>query len=144
MIPQDLLELMKSVGLFPTVLATTDGEGKPHLTFITWVHPIDEKTLRLALSSNAKSTKNMVQNGKACLMLIAQGKALSCYGTVRLIRDRLEEVKFPVSLFEMQVETVDNNLFPGGTTVGTIPFMHTGNLGSAGELDQLVLNALKS
>jgi len=76
-------------------------------------------------------------------MLIAQDKALACYGTASLLQDRIEEVKFPVSVFEIRINSVENNLFPGGTITGTIPFMHTGDLQKAGELDQLVLDALK-
>jgi hypothetical protein len=38
---------------------------------------------------------------------------------------------------------VEDVLFPGGTVVGTIPFMHTGDLQKAGELDELVLSALR-
>ncbi len=144
MLPKELMDLMRNLGVFPVVLATSDKEGNIHLTFITWVYPIDERTIRVALSSNAKSSKNMQQTGQACLMLIAQDKALACYGTASLIQDRIEEVKFPVSVFEIRINSVENNLFPGGTITGTIPFMHTGDLQKAGELDQLVLDALRS
>ncbi len=143
MLPKELVDLMQSLGVFPAVLATSDKEGNIHLTFITWVYPVDERTIRVALSSNAKSSKNMQQTGQASLMLIAQDKALACYGTASLIKDRIEEVKFPVSVFEIRINSVENNLFPGGTITGTIPFMHTGDLQRAGELDQLVLDALK-
>ncbi|MFN3265195.1 MAG: pyridoxamine 5'-phosphate oxidase family protein, partial [Aquificaceae bacterium] len=115
----------------------------PHLTFITWVYALDDKTIRIALSSNAKSSNNLLQNGKAVLMLIAPGKALSCYGRARIIKERIEEVKFPVSVFEIEIYNVENSLFPGGTITGTIPFMHTGDLQDAGELDQKVLDALR-
>ncbi|MEJ5339514.1 MAG: pyridoxamine 5'-phosphate oxidase family protein [Aquificaceae bacterium] len=144
MIPKELADLMRNLGVFPAVLATSDKEGNMHLTFITWMYPVDDRTLRVALSSNAKSAKNMLQTGQVCLMLIAQDKALACYGTASLLHERIEEVKFPVSVFEVKINSVENNLFPGGTITGTIPFMHTGDLQRAGELDQLVLDALKA
>ncbi len=143
MLPKDLADLMRDVGVFPAVLATTDKEGEVHLTFITWIYPVDDRTLRVAVSSNAKSAKNMLQTNAACLFLIAPGKALACYGDAQLVLERIEEVKFPVSVFEIKLNRVENNLFPGGTITGTIPFMHTGDLQKAGELDQLVLDALK-
>lgn len=144
MLPKELLELMQRVGVFPTVLTTVDKEGNPHLTFITWVYPTEDRTVRIALSSNAKSAKNILQTGKVGLMLIAQDKALACYGEAKLLKERIEEVKFPVSVFEVKLTSTENNLFPGGTITGTIPFMHTGDLQGAGELDQLVLEALKA
>ncbi|MEJ7554364.1 MAG: pyridoxamine 5'-phosphate oxidase family protein [Aquificaceae bacterium] len=144
MLPKELVDLMRNLGVFPVVLATSDKEGNIHMTFITWVYPIDERTIRIALSSNAKSAKNILQTGQVCLMLIAQDKALACYGNASLLIDRIEEVKFPVSVFEVKIQSVENNLFPGGTITGTIPFMHTGDLQKAGELDQLVLDALRS
>ncbi|MCS6957286.1 MAG: pyridoxamine 5'-phosphate oxidase family protein [Aquificaceae bacterium] len=144
MLPKDLVDLMRSVGVFPAILATADKEGIVHLTFITWVYPVDDKTIRIALSYNAKSAKNILQTGQVALMLVAQDKALACYGSASLIEERIEEVKFPVSVFEVKLSSVENNLFPGGTITGTIPFMHTGDLQRAGELDQLVLDALKT
>ncbi|MCS7170895.1 MAG: pyridoxamine 5'-phosphate oxidase family protein [Aquificaceae bacterium] len=144
MIPKDLFELMRKVGVFPAVLATADKDGNVHLTFVTWIYPIDEKTIRVALSSNAKSSKNLLQTGRACLMLMAQNTSLACCGKAALFQDRIEEVKFPVSVFEIRLESVEDALFPGGTITGTIPFMHTGDLQKAGELDQMVLEALRS
>ncbi|RMH01879.1 MAG: pyridoxamine 5'-phosphate oxidase [Aquificota bacterium] len=143
MIPQDLIDLMRDLGVFPCVLATKDKEGNVHLTFITWVYPLDDRTIRLAVSANSKSAKNMLQTGQACLMLFSPGRALACYGDASLVEERIEEVKFPVSVFELKVSNIENNLFPGGTITGTIPFMHTGDLEKAGELDQLVISALR-
>lgn len=144
MLSKDLVDLMRNVGVFPSVLATCDEEGNVHLTFITWVYPLDDRTLRVAVSANTRSARNMLQTGKVALMLIAQDRALSCYGTAHLLKERIEEVKFPVSVFEITLSSVENSLFPGGTITGTIPFMHTGDLRKAGELDQIVLEALRT
>jgi len=53
MLPKELIDFMRSVGVFPIVLTTTDKNGELHTTFITWVYPVDDKTL-LALYGNAK------------------------------------------------------------------------------------------
>lgn len=144
MIPSNVLELMRKVGLFPVVLATSDREGKPHITFITWVYPFDEKTIRLAVSSNSRSARNMLETRKASLMLFAQDTALACYGEATLLKENIEELKFPVSVFQINLSGVENNLFPGGTVTGAIPFMHTGDWEKAGELNMIVLDALKA
>jgi len=143
MLPKELIDFMRSVGVFPIVLTTTDKNGELHTTFTTWVYPVDDKTLRLALSSNAKSAKNMQETGKVAIMVFSANTALALYGNAKLLLERIEEVKFPVSVFEVSIQRVEDVLFPGGTVVGTIPFMHTGDLQMAGELDELVLSALR-
>lgn len=143
MLPADLVELMRSMGVFPAVLGTVNKDGEVHMTFITWVYPISEKVLRFALSSGSKSAKNLQERATACLMFFSLGKALACYGDVRMVIERIEDIKFPVSVFEMQINKVEDNLFPGGTVLGTIPFAHTGNLEKMVELDSLVIEAMK-
>jgi len=130
-------------GGFPIVLTTADKNGELHTTFITWVYPVDDKTLRLALSPNAKSAKNMQETGKVAIMVFSANTALALYGNAKLVLERIEEVKFPVSVFEVSIQRMEDVLLPGGTVVGTIPFMHTGDLQMAGELDELVLSALR-
>ncbi len=76
-------------------------------------------------------------------MVFSTNTALAIYGSAKLILERIEDVKFPVSVFEISIQKVEDVLFPGSTVVGTIPFMHTGNLQRAGELDELVLSALR-
>ncbi|MEZ0361333.1 MAG: pyridoxamine 5'-phosphate oxidase family protein [Hydrogenobacter sp.] len=143
MLPADLIDLIKSLGVFPVVLGTADTEGNVHLTFITWVYPINEKTLRIALSSGSKSAKNLQERGKACVMLFSPNKALTCYGNVRMVLERIEDVKFPVSVFELHIDKVEDNLFPGGTVTGIIPFAHTGNVEKMVELDSTVIEAMR-
>jgi len=143
MLPAEVVELMRNLGVFPVVLGTSDREGNIHLAFITWVYPISDRVLRFALSSNAKSSKNVQETGRVSIILFAPGKALSCYGSAKVVLDRIEEVKFPVSVFEMEIERVEDNLFPGATITGIIPFAHTGNLEKVSELDMLVIEAMK-
>ncbi|SHK26213.1 pyridoxamine 5'-phosphate oxidase family protein [Thermocrinis minervae] len=143
MLPKELFDLMRELSIFPAVLATVDAGGDMHQTFITWLYPIEQNLIRMALSSNSKSAQNMIQTQKASLFFFAPNTAIACYGSVRLVKERIESVKFPVNVFEMEVQKVENCLFPGGTVLGVVPFMHTGNLQKAAELDSLVLEALK-
>ncbi len=61
-----------------------------------------------------------------------------------MVLEKIDSVKFPVSVFEISVDRVENNLFPGATITGIIPFVHTGDLKKAVELDLAVLEALKA
>ncbi|SNZ16483.1 pyridoxamine 5'-phosphate oxidase family protein [Hydrogenobacter hydrogenophilus] len=144
MLPTELVDLMNKLGVFPCVLGTTDKEGNIHMTFITWVYPKSERILRFALSSDSKSAKNLKETKRACFMFFLPEKALACYGSVQMILESIEEIKFPVSVFEMHIDRVENSLFPGATITGIIPFAHTGDLEKMAELDGIVLEAMRS
>ncbi|HIP43311.1 MAG TPA: pyridoxamine 5'-phosphate oxidase [Aquifex aeolicus] len=144
MLPRDLINLMRDLNVFPVVISTVDNNGNIHITFITWVYPTDERTLRIAISSKAKTAENIRQTGKVALQIFAPDKALSCYGTAKEIREKIDDMPFPVSVFEMSIDTVENALFPGATITGIIPFAYTGNVLKMTELDTKVLNALKA
>jgi len=144
MLPRELIDLMRDLGVFPVVVGTVDGEGNQHMTFVTWIYPIDERTLRMAVSSKAKTSENIRQTGKVAVQIFAPDKCLTCYGTAKEILERIEGVPFDVSVFEMSIESVENSLFPGSTITGIIPFAHTGNVKKMVELDEAVLTALKN
>ncbi len=144
MLPRELIDLMRDLGVFPVVIGTVDDEGNQHMTFITWIYPSDERVLRLAISSGATSARNIRKTGKVAVQLFAPDKALTCYGTAREIAQKIEGVPFDVSVFEMSVERVENSLFPGSTITGIIPFAHTGKVYKMAELDEKVMSALRN
>ncbi|RUM48498.1 MAG: pyridoxamine 5'-phosphate oxidase [Hydrogenothermus sp.] len=135
-----LLNLMQN--LTPAVVATVN-EGKPYTTFITWLIAKDENTLRMAVSTNATTTNNIRQNPNVSIEVFGEGIASSIVGEAKVIKEEIENIPFPVAVIEVKVKEVINNLFPGATVKGTIPFEHTGNIEKAEELDSLVLKALK-
>ncbi len=143
MLPRELIDLMRDLGVFPVVIGTVDGEGNQHMTFITWIYPIDERTLRVAVSSKAKTAQNIRQTGKVAIQIFAPDKSLTCYGTGKEIIEKIEGIPFDVSVFEITIDTVENSLFPGSTITGVIPFAHTGNILKMVELDHKVMSALK-
>jgi len=44
----------------------------------------------------------------------------------------------------MEIDSVENSLFPGSTITGIIPFAHTGKVLKMVELDEKVMEALKN
>ncbi len=144
MLPRELIDLMRDLGVFPVVIGTVDGEGNQHMTFITWIYPLDERTLRFAVSSKAKTAENIRQTGKVAIQMFAPDKSLTCYGIAREVLEKIEGVPFDVSVFEMEIDTVENSLFPGSTITGVIPFAHTGKVLKMVELDEKVMSALRN
>lgn len=138
-IPSHTVEKIKD--LTPAVLATSK-ENKPYTTFITWLVALNEKTVRFALSTDSFSAVNLRENPYACIEIFGDGFALSLSGSVEQLKEKIDGISFPVSVFEFSVEKVVDNLFPGATVKGSIPFEHTGDLKKAEELDRVVLNAL--
>ncbi|NPB07827.1 MAG: pyridoxamine 5'-phosphate oxidase [Aquificae bacterium] len=143
MLPKEVINLMRNLNVFPVVLGSSDEEGNLHITFITWVYPLDERTLRIALSSDSKTAENLRKTGKVAIQIFAPGVALSCYGRASEVLSEVRDLPFRVSVFEVAVESVENSLFPGATVTGIIPFAHTGNVLKMTELDTKVLEALK-
>ena len=135
-----LLNLMQN--LTPAVVATVN-EGKPYTTFVTWLIAKDENTLRMAVSTNATTANNIRKNPNVSIEVFGEGIASSIVGEAKIIKEKIEGLSFPVAVIEIKVKEVKNNLFPGATVKGTIPFEHTGNIEKAEELDSLVLKALK-
>ncbi len=139
-LPDNLVKSMQE--LTPCVVATVE-ENKPYSTFISWLIAIDNETLRMAVSSDAKTTKNIKNNPNVSIEVFDKDTAVSISGVANIIQDEIPTLPFPVSVIEIKVQNVYDNLFPGGTITGKIPFTHTGNIEQAEELDNMVLEALK-
>ncbi len=138
-LPENVLNLLKN--LTPSVVATAK-ENKPYTTFITWLIAKDEKTIRFAVNKDSLTANNIKENPYVSIEVFGDGIACSISGSAKIIKDEIETIPFPVSVIEVNVENVVDNLFPGGTVTGEIPFKHTGDIEKAEGLDKKVLEAL--
>ena len=137
-------KLYKSMrGLTPIVFSTSNN-NKPYTTFITWAVAKDENTIRVAISTNSKTVENIKSNPNVCFEIFDKDTALSVSGTAKILTEKIEDIPFPVSVIEIKVEEITNNLFPGGNVTGKIPFEHTGDTQKAEELDNKVLKSLEA
>ena len=138
---KNLLDLLKD--LTPSVVATITPDNKPYTTFVSWLIAKDENTIRFAASTNSTTINNIKNNPSVAIEVFGPDIAASIQGSAQIIKENIEDISFPVSVVEVKVENVINNLFPGATVVGEIPFKHTGNIQKALELDNTVLKALR-
>jgi flavin reductase (DIM6/NTAB) family NADH-FMN oxidoreductase RutF len=129
--------------LTPVVIAT-ESDNKPYTTFISWAIAKDENTLRIAVSTNAKTTENIRKNKNVCIELFDKDLAVSISGEAQIIKEKIEGISFPVAVIEIKITEINDNLFPGATVTGKIPFTHTGNVEKAEALDKKVLEALRA
>ncbi len=136
-----LLEILKD--LTPCVVATAS-DNKPYTTFISWLIAKDEETIRFAVSKNSLTYENVKGNPNVSIEVFGKDTAVSISGKASIIKEEIEDIPFPVSVIEVKVQNVVDNLFPGGTVEGGIPFKHTGDVKKAEELDNKVLEALKA
>lgn len=140
MLSEKIIAVLKE--LTPAVVATVSCD-KPYLAFVSWLIARDESTIRIGLSSNSKTVENIKANPNVAISVFGPEVASTIYGTAKIIKDRIDDIPFGVSVVEVKVESVVDNLFPGATVKGVIPFEHTGNVQKALELDEKVLKALK-
>ncbi len=144
MLPREVVDLMRELVVFPAVVGTVDGEGNIHMTFVTWLYPLDERTLRIAITTSSRTSENMRTTGRVAVQIFAPYKSLTCYGTAKEVVNKIEKIPFDVSVFEIRVERVENSLFPGSTITGIIPFAHTGRVKELVELDTAVMTVLRN
>ncbi len=139
-IPENVLKILSD--LTPSVIATSK-DNKPYTTFITWLIAKDDRTVRFAVNKDSLTAENIRSNPYVSIEIFGENVACSISGSAKIVKDEIEDIPFPVSVVEVSVENVVDNLFPGGTVKGSIPFEHTGDIEKAEELDEKVLLALK-
>lgn len=138
-LPENVFNLLRN--LTPSVVATAK-DNKPYTTFITWLIAKDEKTIRFAVNKDSLTANNIRENPYVSIEVFGDGIAYSISGSAKIIKEEIETISFPVSVVEVGVENIVDNLFPGGTVTGEIPFKHTGDIEKAEDLDNKVLEAL--
>lgn len=140
MLSENVMAVLKD--LTPSVIATVSGDS-PYLAFVSWLVAKDDKNLRIALSSNSKTVENIKINPNVAISVFGPDIAQTIYGKGKIVKDKIEGISFGVTVIEVSIENVVDNLFPGATVKGVIPFEHTGNIQKALELDEKILRALK-
>ncbi len=143
MLSRELIDLMRDLYVFPVVISSVSNDLKPYSAMISWVYPVSESKLNIALSTKSRTAQNIITNPNVCVSIFAQDIAIVAHGKGYL-KNKIEEVPFDVSAFSIEIESVENNLFPGATVLGPIAFAHTGNIEKAVNLDKIVIEYLKN
>jgi hypothetical protein len=119
-LPANLIEHLRCPNV--VVVSTVDGDGHMALDLLSWVWPMDARTVRLVISPHFPGGHNLRANGKATLQLLDDNLAYEVRGTARLVKEQCESVRFPEAMYDLTVEFVRANMFPATHLTGPIPY----------------------
>jgi len=84
---------------------------------MSWVTALDHRTIRVAVSPEVSTYRNILENDRVMLSLIGGTMTLSISGRARVLAESIEEVPFPMAMVEVLVDEVkDDCLIGRGTT----------------------------
>ncbi len=95
------------------ILSTVDERGWPDSAPISWITAVDRRTLRLAVSPQVSTYRNIVKNDRVALELIGGTMTLGISGRASVITERIEAVPFPMAMIEVVVEEVKDDSIIG-------------------------------
>lgn len=141
-LPEELIQYLQ--GGHAVVFATTDAEGWPNLTVVSWLSARGPNEVRLAIDPRSRSVENLQRNPRCVLQLMTGGTAYAVRGEGALVADRIEGVKFPMGVVRIDVREVRENMFFGGRLRHELTYDYTYKIELARELDQAVYAALRA
>lgn len=92
-------------------LATTDGEGRPHVIPVSALHRAGPRRLLLALTHRRGSLARARTRPDVAVALVGAGFALTAHGPARVAADPLPGAELMVAL-ELEVRRLDDHLRP--------------------------------
>lgn len=99
----------------PALLLTVDADGFARTAY-TWAAAPDTGRVRFAADRGSTTLGNIERDGKAALQIAGASNILFLVkGGVRVIREQVAALPFPVSLAEMTVTEAKDQAWPGVT-----------------------------
>lgn len=142
-LPEAVMEHLREANV--VIVATISDEGQFATELLSWVWPMDTKTVRLVISPNFPGGINLAANGRAALQIIGDKLTYEVLGTARMVKERCESVKFPETMYDLMVEEVRENMFPATHLIGSIPYARDeGTEELHKQLDEVMYAEIKS
>jgi hypothetical protein len=105
----------------PFIVITVGEDDWPCPEVVSWIWGKDESTIRLVIGSQRHAVANIRRNGHAVLQILGPNLAYEIRGLARIIKDRCESIRFPQTMIEMQVNAVNENMYPANFVTGDLP-----------------------
>jgi hypothetical protein len=142
-LPEVVMEHLREANV--VIVATISNEGQFAMELLSWIWPMDAKTVRLVISPHFPGGINLAANGRAALQIIGDTLSYEVRGTARMVKERCESVKFPEAMYDLKVEEVRENMFPATHLTGSIPYARDeGTEELHKELDEVMYAEIKS
>jgi Pyridoxamine 5'-phosphate oxidase len=95
------------------IMATVDERGWPDTCPISWIVAVDSKTLRLAVSKEVSTYRNVLQNENVMISLLGGAMTLGIRGRASVLADDMDDIPLPMAVVEVQVDEVKDDSIIG-------------------------------
>lgn len=97
----------------PAILVSIGDDGYPNTAF-TWLVALSSTTLRFGVDHGTATLENLKRRKSPALQVIAPGNLVYIIkGNVRQLKERMKAAPFKVGMWEMEVEEVKDQSWPG-------------------------------
>lgn len=93
--------------------ATIDDEGRPYSMVMNSAVALDSHTIRFALDHRTHTLKNLRERPAMMLEIVGDGFVFGVRGTVRTLKEKMENAPIPSALMQLDIESVKSDLPPG-------------------------------
>jgi len=102
------------------VVATVNDRGWPDTAPISWITALDRRTLRMAVSREVSTYRNILYNERVTLSLIGGAMTLGIRGRARVLADDMEQIPLPMAMVEVLIDEVKDDSFIGRGAEGEL------------------------
>ena len=91
------------------IIATVDERGWPNTAPISWITAVDKRTLRLAVSSDVATYRNIQQNENVMISLLGAAMTLGIRGRAHVLSETMSGIALPMAMVEVTVDEVKDD-----------------------------------
>jgi Pyridoxamine 5'-phosphate oxidase len=91
------------------VLATVDEHGRPDTCPVSWILALDPSCLRLAISREVNTYRNIQKNKHVMISLLGGAMTLGIRGRARILSDDLDGIPLSMAIIEVEVDEVKDD-----------------------------------
>jgi len=102
------------------MVATVGEDGSPDTAPISWLLAVDPQTIRMAVSPDVSTYRNLLHNDRLMLAILGGGMTLGVKGRARLLADPIADLPFPMAMFEVVVSEVKDDSVLGRAGEGPV------------------------